>query len=179
MKTMTEMSKEYATALFMLGREVGREKEYSESLNKVMEAFDEEPDYLEFLSSPAIPVKERLTAIESAFSTILPEHVLSFLQLLCEKGRIRGFKEAVVEYDRLLDAFENLSVAKVKSAVALTDKEQERLVEKLEKMCGHTVTLVCDVDESLMGGIIVEVDGKVMDGSLRSRLHEVKDVISR
>ncbi len=179
MKTMTEMSKEYATALFMLSREVGREKEYLKALNKVMAAFDEEPDYLEFLSSPAIPVKERLTAIESAFATLLPEHVLSFLQLLCEKGRIRGFKEAVEEYDRLLDAFENISVAKVKSAVALTDKEQERLVEKLEKMCGHTVTLVCEVDESLMGGIIVEVDGKVMDGSLRSRLHEVKDVISR
>ena len=46
-------------------------------------------------------------------------------------------------------------------------------------MCGHTVNMSCSVDDSLLGGMIVDLDGKVMDGSLRNRLHEVKDVMSR
>ena len=176
---MTEMSKEYATALFMLAREEGSEKEYAEALEKVSAAFEEESEYMEFLSSPSIPVKERLSAIEQAFAEAVPENVLSFLQLLCEKGRIRSLKGCVEEYGRLLDAFENTSVAKVVSAVPLTEDEKRRLMKKLEKMCGHTVTMFCDVDGELLGGMVIELDGKVMDGSLRSRLHEVKDVISR
>jgi len=176
---MTEMSKEYATALFMLGKELGAEKEYADALKKSLAAFEESPEYLDFLASPSIPVKERLDAIEQAFGGSVPENVLSFLQLLCEKGRMRSFYDCVSEYGRLLAFSEQISVAKIISVVEITDDEKARLKEKLEKTCGHTVTLSCSVDESILGGIIVELDGKVMDGSLRNRLHEVKDVMSR
>ena len=176
---MTEMSKEYATALFMLGCELGAEKEYAAALNDIYAAFEESPEYVDFLSSPSIPVKERLDAIEQAFVSAVPENVLSFLQLLCEKGRIRGFSDCVVEYKRLLEFSQQISVANVVSAVALNEDEVQRLKTKLEKMCGHTVKISCSVDESILGGMIVDLDGKVMDGSLRNRLHEVKDVISR
>ncbi|MBQ4146064.1 MAG: F0F1 ATP synthase subunit delta, partial [Clostridia bacterium] len=51
--------------------------------------------------------------------------------------------------------------------------------EKLEKMTGNTVLLDVEVNDSILGGMIVEIDGKVIDGSLQNRLNLVKDVIGR
>lgn len=172
------MSKEYGEALFMLAAECNAADEYSAALDMVLSVFDENPEYVDFLATPSIPKTERIDALEKAFSDAVPEHIVSFIALLCERGRIREFGGCVKEYKELLDASKRISVAKVVSSVELTDGEKEKLRTKLEKMSGQSVILECSVDESLLGGIIIEMDGKVMDGSVRSRLQEVKEVIS-
>ena len=116
--------------------------------------------------------------IETAFAGLIPEQVLSYLQLLCEKGRMPYFMESVEEYQQLLDASERIVNAKVTSAVELTEEEKQKLISKLEMMEKGKVRAEYFVDASLLGGLIVEVDGKVMDGSLRHRLHEVKEVMN-
>ena len=72
-----------------------------------------------------------------------------------------------------------MSTAQVTSAVPLTESEKQQLAEKLSARFGRTVTLECAVDESLLGGMVVRVDGKVLDGSLRGRLHAVKEVMKQ
>ena len=175
---MAQRSKEYGEALFSLALECGKADEYSTALDTVLTVFNENPEYVDFLASPSIPKAERVDALEKAFNS-MPEHIVSFVSLLCERGRIREFDACVKEYKELLDASKHISTAKVVSAAALTDSEKEKLQIKLEKMSGQTVMLDCSVDESLLGGLIIEIDGKVMDGSLKRRLHEVKEVISR
>lgn len=179
MAAMTEKSKEYGTALFSLAMEEKAEKEYAEALDMIAGLFQENPEYMEFLASPGIPKAERIEAIDQAFGSSLPEYVVSFLKLLCEKGHIRSFQSCVSEYKKLLDVSLNISKAKVVSAVELTKEQKERLQQKLEKMSGHFVELNCSVDASLMGGMVIEMDGKVIDGSLQRRLQEVKEVMSR
>lgn len=176
---MTQTSKEYAVALFMLAKENAAEQEYARALEMVSELFRENIEYIDFLASPSIPPKERLAAIEEAFAGALPEHIVNFLQVLCEKGHIRSFEGCVSEYNKLFEASRHVVTAQVRSAVPLTDEEKEGLRRKLEKMNGASVILGCSVDESLIGGMVVEIEGKVMDGSLRRRLYEVKDVIAK
>lgn len=176
---MTEMSREYAVALFMLAKENAAEQEYASALKTISELFRENTEYIELLASPSIPPKVRLAAIEEAFAGALPEYVVNFLQILCEKGHIRSFEGCVSEYNKLFEASQHVVTARVSSAVPLTDEERESLCHKLEKMSGASVTLECSVDESLIGGMVVEMEGKVMDGSLRRRLHKVKDVIAK
>ena len=173
------MYNEYGTALFMLAKENNSENEYAEALDTVLNVFSENSEYMDFLASPGIPKAERLEAIEAALGGSVPEHIVSFVQLLCERGRIREFSGCVKEYKKLLDASKNISEAYITSSVELMPDEKEKLKNKLEKMSGHSVTLECSVDKSLMGGIVIEMDGKIIDGSIRRRLHEVKDVISR
>lgn len=175
--TMTDMSNEYGTALFMLANENSAEQEYAGALEKVSKVFNENPEYIDFLASPSIPLKERTDAIEQAFTGAVPEYIINFLQILCEKGHIKSFESCVTEYNKLLDALQNIVTAHVSSAVELTESEKESLRLKLEKIRGASVVLECCVDKSLIGGIIVEIEGKVIDGSLRRRLHEVKDVM--
>lgn len=175
---MNDIGKEYGAALFMLASEESRVDEYAASLEKLKNVFRESPEYLSFLASPGISLGERLSAIESAFADFVPAYVLSYVQLMCEKGRIDNFFEAAEEYKALLDASKHISNAKVTSAVELTDEEKAKLCEKLRAVSGGDVKTEYIVDSSLMGGIIVELDDKVMDGSLRHRLREVKDVIN-
>lgn len=176
---MTEMSKEYAEALFALACEENAKKEYSHALENVMVAFRETPEYMDFLVCPGIPLSERISAVEEAFSEHLPRYIVHFLQLLCEKGCIQLLGDCAKEYLKLVDASENICVAKVTSAVELTEDEKKRIQQKLEKMSGQSVIMECITDSAIMGGVIIETEGRVIDGSLRRHLHEVKDVIGR
>ena len=176
---MTEIAKEYAEALFLLACEEGEEKEIMTVLEEVEALFGETPELMELFSSPGIPQKERQEAIATVLGGSLPTHALSFLQLLCEKGRIRAFGSCVEEYRSLLRLRESVISAKVTTAVPLTEEELQGLVRSLEKKSGKTVLPECSVDPSLLGGVIVEMEGTVMDGSLRHRLQELKEVINK
>ncbi len=176
---MAEISKEYGTALFMLACEKNETRSYADALQTVAGVFNETPEYLLFLASPSISLSERLGAIAEAFGGRVPKDVVSYLQLLCEKGRITCFLESVEEYNRLLAASEQVAKAKVTSVVPLTEAEKIKLIEKLKAACKCDVTAEYLIDESLLGGMIVELDGKILDGSLRSRLRDVKEVISK
>lgn len=175
---MNEIGKEYGAALFMLACEEGDKKGYAAALDTVRSTFTEHPQFAELLSSPGIPLNERLAVIDSTFSGALPEHVLSYLKLLCEKGRMPFFTESVEEYHALLNASEHISSVRITSAVELTDEEKQKLIKKLESMEKCSIRAEYFVDSSILGGLIVEIGGKIMDGSLRHRLHDVKEVMN-
>ena len=176
---MSDIKSEYAKALFMLAAETGNGKEYRNALDVVLEVFENNPQYPEFLSTFAIPLDDRLNALEAAFSEAVPREVLSFLKLLCEKRHIGEFSECAQQYNAMYDEICEVSNAKVTSAVELNDDEKTSLEAKLEKMSGHKTLVEYVVDKSIIGGLIVEMDGKIMDSSLRKHLKDVKDVISK
>ena len=175
---MTELSKEYGTALFMLAYERNEQKSYAEVLEKIKNTFLANPQYVELLSSPSISLKDRLQMINDAFSSTAPEYILSYLKLLCEKGRMGYFIESVDAYKELLDASERISSAKITSAVALSDTEKDKLIERLERAGKGKIKAEYFVDEALLGGVIVEINGEIMDGSLRHRLQDIKEVMN-
>ena len=175
---MTDISREYGTALFMLACEENAKKEYGEALSLISEVFAGQPEYALMLASPSISLKDRLSAITEAFGGRVPENVLSYVQLMCEKGRINYFAESAEVYKELLDASERRYVANITSATELTAEEKEKLISKLSDRYGGSVVGEYTVDPALIGGVIVEIDGKIMDGSVRSRLQGIKEVMS-
>lgn len=178
MTAMNEISKEYGTALFALACEENAKHEYASALSAVKALLDDSPEYAELISSPGIPLSERLAVIEQAFSEAVPAHVLSYLQLMCEKGRFSYFDESVEQYNALLNASEQISTAKITSAIELTSAEKEKLVSKLEARYHCCISAEYYIDKAMLGGLIVELDGKILDGSLRQRLREVKEVMN-
>lgn len=174
---MVQTDREYAEALFSLALESEAEKAYLEALATVKGILDKEPEYLEFLSSPAIPVSERTASLDEAFDGVLPEYVLSFLGVLVEKGKIRSLPGCIGEYEKLVKESQKRVLAKVISAVPLSEEQTKAIAEKLEKRLGKSIDPVLFVDESLLGGVRVEVDGRIFDGSVRHRLSEMKEVM--
>ena len=175
---MTEISKEYGAALFMLACESGLKHEFAAQLESIKAIFGENPQYEQLLTSPGVSMKDRMSAIDAVFADSLHEYVLSYLKLLCEKGRMNCFMESAEEYLALLDASEHIVSVKVTSAVELTDGEKQKLINKLELIEKCKVEAEYSVDAALLGGLIVEMDGKILDGSVRHRLYEVKEVIN-
>ncbi len=169
--------KEYAEALFILACEEKKEKEYLDELKLTKTLILKEPEYMLLLSSPNVSKEEKLSALEGAFSDHLSGHVMSFLMLLCEKGRITDIKLCVDDYERLYNERCKILVARVTSSVELTDEEKEKIRLMLEKKRGVEVELICKIDESILGGVIIETEDTVIDGSLKTKLRNVKEVM--
>ena len=162
----------------MLALEENQVSEYSLALDLINKTIEETPEYIDFLVSPAVPVADRLAAIDEAFIGNVPEHVLSFLKILCENRQAYLLSGCIKEFNKLVQASSNRTTAIVYSVVELSEEQKSTLCKKLEQMQGKQIDLVCLSDPSLIGGIKIEVDGKIFDGSIKHRLHEVKEVIN-
>lgn len=176
---MNSVSKEYAAALFELARENSCEKEFSDALGLIERQFEAQPQYAELLASPDISIKERKKLLEAAFATSVPDYVLFFTELICENGRIKLFGECVSEYEKMYRSASLVSNAKVTSAVELTADEKEKLLEKLEKICGHKVVAEYETDESVIGGLVIRTDDILIDGSVETKLKQIKEVTEK
>ncbi len=174
---MTSVVEEYAQALFVLAAEENVKSDVAQSLEVQRALFVEYPEYTDLLASPNIPFEERCELIDKAFGEGLHEYAVSFVKLLCERGHIREFVDCANEYLKLYEASHGIVTAYVTSAAPLTEAQREALTSKLEKKLSRRVELVCDVDESLLGGVIVKADGSIMDGSLKTKLLEIGDSI--
>ena len=173
---MTATYKEYAQALFLLATEKEKEEDYARGLESVRAMFAENPEYVDFLSCPSIPCPERKEAISSAFGEY-EEDIVSFLCILCERGRIRELFECIEEYKKLLDFKKNVKNVRVRSSAVLGEEEKARLKSRLEAIHNCSVSIEYEIDSSLIGGLVIEIDGKIIDGSVKTRLEQVKGVI--
>ncbi len=174
---MTSIAEEYAQALFVLAAEENVKSDVAQSLKLQKSLFAEYPEYTDLLASPNIPFDERCELIDKAFGEELHEYAVSFLKLLCERGHIREFMDCADEYLKLYEASDGIVRAYVTSAAPLTEAQREALKSKLEEKLSRKVELVCEVDESILGGVIVKADGSIMDGSVKTKLLEIGDSI--
>ena len=175
---MTTTSREYAEALFELAVQGNETKETSEGLETVVSALLQTPDYRAMLASPAISKEERLNALDSAFRGKIPDILLAILRMMISRGHVSALNGMARDYEELARGYRGESVAVVTSAVPLKEAETVALRAKLEKKLSKTVIMQFRVDPELIGGIRVEVDGRVIDGSLRNKLDEIKEVMN-
>ena len=175
---MTTTSREYAEALFELAVQGGVTKETSEGLETVVSALLQTPEYRALLASPAITKEERLAALDAAFRGKIPDILLAILRMMVSRGHVSAVNGMARDYDELARGYRGESMAVVTSAVPLKEAEAVALRARLEKKLGHQVTMQCAVDPALIGGIRVEVDGRVIDGSIRNKLDEIKEVMN-
>lgn len=176
---MNRIIKEYAEALFSLAGEEQMQKQISDSLHDVLKICGEHSEYTQLLCSPAVSKSERINLIRTAFGGSVPEYVMSFLCILCERGLFSCLDECAEIYDDMLRFSKGISIAYVKSAFELSESQKQALKQKLESKFGHTVKLECSINKELLGGLVITIDGEVLDGSLKHRLQEIKEVMGR
>lgn len=174
---MTHTSREYAEALFELALDAGQTAEFSAGLDLVEEELKENPGFPALLSSPAISREERMDALSAAFQEQIPLSELILLRMMVSRGHAKSIPEMIISYRELEREHRGESVARVTTAVPLTADETEKLRAKLEARFHRKMDMICAVDPALIGGIRVETEGRVLDGSLKARLQEIKEVM--
>ena len=176
---MSAIGTEYGNALFLLAMEQGDLDEVAAALECCGELFKSEPAYIDFLATPGIPIEERIGAIGGAFHGRVPDSVADFICLLTEKGYIRSFFDCRDEYEKQYNLLNRISIAEAFSARELSGEERKKLRARLEKATGRRIKLRTVVDESIVGGMIVKIDGRLYDGSLRSRITEILEEMKK
>lgn len=171
------ISNEYAEALFALALEEKAIDAYYEELQKIKALFESNMEYIEFLSSPSVSTEEKLGAISVALEGKVNDNIVSFLKLLSERGRAELFFACLSDFEGLYNESKKTMLVRVTSATELNSNEKKKLKSALEKKYSLKVELKCIVDKSILGGIIVETEDSVLDGSLKKKLRDVKDVI--
>lgn len=167
---MTEYARVYGGSLYDLAAEEKLSDIIMEQMLEIKELFRENPDYIKLLSEPSIKKDERLKLIEDAFGSQAERYLVSFIKLLCEKNILNEFEGCLEHFKQRYNSDHNISEAVVTSAVKLTDEQLASLKNKLEKMSGKTITLIEKNDASLLAGMKVEMEGKLLDGSVAGRL---------
>lgn len=171
--------REFATALYSIATESQNRKDYLEALRLVDGIFKENPEYIDMLESPAIDKDDKWKCLEEAFKGRVPAFVLSYIGLMSDNGQIRSFGESVKVFDELYRQDNNIKTAVIESAVELSDRQKKELVAKLESMTGSVVEAKYKILPELLGGFRVDIDGEIIDGSLRHKLAEIKEKMNQ
>jgi F-type H+-transporting ATPase subunit delta len=162
----------YAQAAFEIAQEEGQVQPWSQFMQALTAVFSDR-EALSLLSSPAVPFAQKERLLSSLLSSASPT-MLNFAKLVVVRGRVKRGAEIAREFERMVDAHLDQERAEVVTAVALTPDEREDLKQRLERFIGKTVALTINQDTSLVGGIVVKVGGKVVDGSLHTQFQQLK-----
>ena len=175
---MTTTSKEYAEALFELAAGEEVLEETSDGLVTVVSALKQTPEYRQLLSSAAVGKAARIEALENAFRGKIPNVLLGVLRMMVSRGHVSALDGMAREFEELSRQYRGESVALVTSAVPLKEAEAVAIRAELEKRFARRIVLRCELDPGLIGGVRVEVEGRVIDGSVRNKLDQIKDVMN-
>ena len=170
---MTQAANTYGQALYDLAKDEGLGKTILEELNVLKGVFAENPQYSKLLSAPDIPKQERCGVLDEAFRGKVHPYVLNFMKILTEKGYIRQFPDCCDAYRGLYNEDNGILVVKAVSAIALSDVQVRKLTEKLSATTGKTVDLQCSVDPAELGGLRLSYGGKLVDGTVKTRLDAI------
>ncbi len=173
------LARRYTRALFQLSREADQEEKIGREIEQFHAAFG--GSELEgVLTNPAFPMDQRKRIlIQVANGLELSVLSIHFLSLLLERDRFAHLPGIVNCYRRLLNEAKGRVEAKVVSAAGLEPALVERLREQLRGISGKEVVLQQETDPNLLGGLLVELEGKVYDGSVRTQLEKMKQRIAR
>ena len=175
---MTTATSVYGQSLYDLAAEEGLSEEILKQMEAVQAIFKENPDYITLLLEPSIPRRERLGLLEEAFKGQVHPYLQNFLMILLENSLLRGFSACCRTYRESYNKDHGIEEATVTSAVALTEAQVKSLKSELEAISGKTVILRQKVDSSVLGGLRVEIGGRLLDGTVMGRLADLRKKVS-
>ena len=167
------VARNYAEALFELGQRAGNVERYADLIDAVAAAVETTPKVQAVLMSPRVPKSEKARILGDAMKDAPRDFVL-FLQALVRRGRHRLLREIAHEYLELLDQKLDRVRAGVTLARTPDEKLQRSIQELLSRQLEKQVIASYSVDPEIMGGAIIRVGERVLDGSLRRRMTRLR-----
>lgn len=168
------MAKRYARALLGLSTDAAQLEAWSAELEKIAQVI-EAPEIAERLASPEVSHAMRIQVLEKIAERLdLSFPLRSFAVVVARHGRYAELGAIAESYRRLLDDLMGRARATISFAQKPSDAEIAQIVQRLEAISHKKIIATTQIDDSLLGGVVVELEGKIYDGSLATRLAEVQ-----
>src|SRR5919109_665534 len=175
---MEEIAEVYARSLFEVAKEHDVLDRVHDELGEFAEALDEDRDLQVFLFSPYFSSDEKREGVRKIVSDA-DERTTNFLALLAERHRMPAIFRIKREFDALWADENKLLPVTVTSAVELDEGLVEELGKRIQEQTGRKVELSANVDPDILGGLMVRVGNKVLDGTVRNRLERLRKQVAK
>ncbi len=166
----TTIARNYAEALLALARKAGDLQAWGRMIDDVANAMERDDRLRNFLEAPQIAAEQKNAVLAKAFEDRAPRLFLRYLQRLVKNRRQMLIPQIANEYRDLVDEVEGRVHAQVTLAKPIDDEQRAAIARQLTQKLGRTVVPQVRVNPNILGGIIVRVGDRVMDGSVRRRL---------
>lgn len=172
MKNM-KIGRRYAEAIYEIANERNKIKEIYEVLNNLMVLFKENLEFKNLLTNPLVSISEKEQFLSEIFNET-EKDILNIVFYILEKDRLETIRSIVTEYLKIY--YEKNSIMDVKAIFTreLTEEQKNKLIEKIEKQTNKKVNLEVAIDSSIIGGGVLKIGDRVIDGSIKKDLENWK-----
>lgn len=164
----------YAEAIFLIASEKNKQEEFKKNLEEVKSVFSSNFELQKIFISPVIPAKVKHNIINGVFNS-MSEDTVNLLHVLVKKHREKMLSSILEEYLKILDAQDKVLNVELYSAAKLTGEQKDNLARELKEVLKSKIKIEEKVYPDLIGGIIVKTDDRVIDGSLRNYIDQIKE----
>ncbi len=175
---MEEIARVYGDALFDVAKEEGKVDEIRSEVGEFADALESDRELQVFFFSPYFSSEEKRDGIQKAVSGASDEFE-NFLSLLAEKHRMPAIFRIRRHYDELWAEENKRLEVRVTSAIPLDESIVKRVGDEIERQTDKKIDLEADVDEDILGGLVLRVGNMVLDASLRAKLDSLRKEVAR
>ena len=167
----------YADAMFEVARAEGTLGEVEDELFRFARALEGSDELREALTDAHIPASRRQQIVEDLVGPHATPTTTALISMVVGIGRGRDLSTIIDALVKKSAAAHDKAVAEVRSVVELTDQQRDRLAAAVEHVTGKKVEVKVIIDPTVLGGIVTTVGDTVIDGSVRTRLEQLKNAI--
>ena len=170
-------AKRYAQAVFDIAQASDSIQEWDEQLSMLAQASNI-PEFASLMQAPEIKPEERSETLELVIPS-LSDGTRNLLMLIAKRGAVKVLPQVYSRFRELSDGAQGVVRVQVTSAIELTDADQKRITEQLATSLGKEVRITTAVKPELLGGLVIRVGDRVVDGSAQQRLQALKGTLAR
>jgi len=172
-----EVGRLYAEAILHVAEEQGQAEALESELADLVRYLDSNPAIEQFFGSPLVEEGPHAEAIEKAFRGKASDLLVDSLQVINRKGRLGSLRAIAGEYRTALRSLRGWMDVHVRTAVPLSEALRARLTAALAASTSRKPSLIEHVDPKVVGGLVIEIEGRKIDASLASRLHDLSGAL--
>ena len=169
----------YSSAMFELAQEQNKLELMEEQLGYVASVMVDQSELRSFLENPIVTEDAKIKLISKIFDSSIDKVALHFIYVMIKRGRYRYIASAIEAFIKKSRAARGILEATVTVAEPITADVEASVQAKLREVTGKDVILSVRQDPSIMGGIVIQVGDKRIDGSVARRLEELEKSLLR
>jgi ATP synthase F1 delta subunit len=174
---METIAQVYARSLFEVAKERGLLNVIREQLGQFASALNDNREIAIFFFSPYFSTDEKKTGLKRMVTGAEPIFN-NFLEALLERHRMPAIFRIRVAFDQMWDEENRLLPVQVTSAVTLDQETVDSIGRRIGEQTGRTIELSSDVDDSIIGGIVLRVGNVILDASISNRLEQLRKQVA-
>lgn len=167
----------YASSIFEVGLELDKIEDFYKELDYVYNVFKSEDKLFQIFIHPRVSKAEKKSLINEVFINSISAEVFNFLFIIIDKRREINLFDIIAEYNNIYDEYNEIVDVVVVTAVTMTVSALNELEAVLEKKLNKNIRLSNKVDKSIIGGVLLKIDDKIVDDTLINRLRSMETSI--